>query len=71
MQEHPMSDAKRDNSEFQRRAAASQTAVRRARASVTPLEFFELTPTWGSARAEGRDPYNAVGNRAASAMGKR
>ncbi len=66
-----MSDAKRDHSAFQRTAAASQAAARGAPALVPPptvklqtlkLELLELAPPWGSARAEGRDPYNAVGN---------
>lgn len=75
-----MSDAKRDHSEFQRTAAASQAAARCAPGSVPhptaklqtlKLELLELAPPWGSARAEGRDPYNALGNRAKSSAAKR
>lgn len=75
-----MSEAKRDHSAFQRRAAASQAAARSAPYSVPhptvklqtlKLELLELAPPWGSVRAQGRDPYNAVGNRAKRNAAKR
>lgn len=75
-----MSDAKRDQNAFQRMAAASQAAARSAPYSVPhptvklqtlKLELLELEPPWGRARAEGRDPYNAVGNRAKRSAAKR
>jgi hypothetical protein len=80
-QEHPMSDAKRDQSAFRRTAVASQAATPRAHAAVPPqtvppqtlklqtlkLEVLEIARPWGSVAADGGDPYNAVGPRATAA----
>ena len=80
LQEHPMSDAKRDQSAFLRRAVTSQGATPRAHAAVPPqtlklqtlkLEVLEIARPWGSVTADGGDPYNAVGPRATRAAGKR
>jgi hypothetical protein len=79
-QEHPMSDAKRDQSAFRRTAAASQAAMPPAHAAVSPqtvklqtlrLEVLEVGPPWGSVAVAGGDPYNAVGPRATMAAGRR
>jgi hypothetical protein len=71
-QEHPMSDAKRDQSAFRRTAAPANTAILRARVDMPPTtvrlksltaDSLELAPAWGSAVTAGSDPYNAVGHR--------
>ena len=72
-----MSDAKRDNHAFRCTAAVNQAGLTRARSVPTKtqrleaLEILEVAPTWGCAPTEGRDPYNAVGNRAATGIGRR
>jgi len=75
-----MSDAKRDQSAFLRRAVTSQGATPRAHAAVPPqtlklqtlkLEVLEIARPWGSVTADGGDPYNAVGPRATRAAAKR
>ena len=58
-----MSAAKRDQSAFRHRAAASPTAPT-AKLQALNLELLDLSPPWGGAPKEGRDPYNAVGRRA-------
>jgi hypothetical protein len=72
-QEHPMSDAKRDQSAFRCTAAAGQAATPRAHAAAPPqtlkmrtlnLEVLEVARPWGSVAVAGSDPYNAVGPRA-------
>jgi hypothetical protein len=73
--EHPMSDAKRDQSAFLHPVASGQTAVLRARVDMPPATVklksltstgLEIAPLWGSVRAPGSDPYNAVGQRTAT-----
>ena len=70
-----MSDAKRDQSAFRSTAASGKTAVLRARVDMPPAtvklksltaDSLELEPPWGSVRAPGGDPYNAVGQRTAT-----
>lgn len=67
-----MSDAKRDQSAFLHPKSSGQTALLRARVDMPPAtvklksltpESLELEPAWGSVRAQGGDPYNAVGQR--------
>jgi len=53
-----MSAAKRDQSAF-RQAAASATLKLK---SLT-ADSLELAPAWGTVRAQGSDPYNAIGHR--------
>ena len=70
-----MSAAKRDQSAFLHPPATGQTAVLRARVDMPPATVklkslaptgLELEPQWGSVRAPGSDPYNAVGRRTAT-----
>jgi L-serine deaminase len=70
-----MSDAKRDQSAFLHTAASGHTATLRARVDMPPAtvklksltpESLELAPPWGSVRAQGSNPYNAVGHRTAT-----
>lgn len=65
-----MSDAKRDQSAFRNTASTVNTAMVRARVDMPPAtvrlkslsaDSLELAPQWGSVRAQGADPYNAVG----------
>ncbi len=72
-----MSEAKRDNHAFHRTAVLNHAGQTRTR-NVPPQNFrldaldtFDVASPWGSAAKEGRDPYNAVGNRAATGIGKR
>ena len=68
-----MSDAKREQSAYQRARAGDPAARWHAPAGEFPptakvqalnLELLELAAPWGSAPKEGRDPYNSVGRRA-------
>ena len=70
-----MSIAKRDQSAFLHPPASGQTAVLRARVDMPPatvklkslnVDSLEIAPPWGSVRAPGIDPYNAVGRRTAT-----
>ena len=70
-----MSDAKRDQSVFRHAAAPANTAVLRARVGTPSAtlklksltaDTLELAPAWGTIRAQGSDPYNAVGHRTVS-----
>jgi hypothetical protein len=79
-QEHPMSDAKRDQSAFRRTAGAGQVATAPAHAAAPPqtlklqtlkLAVLEIAQPWGSVSAAGGDPYNAVGPRATAAASGR
>ena len=78
-----MSDAKRDNSAFRRTAATGHAAPRPGSANPPPpapsatlklqtlkLEKLEIADPWGSTRADGGDPYNAVGPRVGVAAGR-
>ena len=71
-----MSDAKRDNQAFRFTAEASHAGQRTrtqsaASAQTARLEVLELAAPWGSRAARRDDPYNTVGNRAATGYGRR
>ena len=71
-----MSDSKRDHSAFRLTAVASHAVQRPRTPSAAPaqtarLEVLEVAAPWGSRAAQGADPYNAVGNGAATGLGRR
>ena len=70
-----MSDAKRDHSSFRFTAVASRALQHSRTPNAAPartarLEVLEVAAPWGSRAAQGADPYNTVGNRAATGLGR-